>query len=114
MTSTDGSYVGIPVIAGKRYRWSFWSASPEIGNGHKIEHGFSKPLTGWHVGAGNTEIARYLGGGAVSWKEYSGTFTVPEDQSTWYLGGMANGGRLQFDSIFIGRIPENGALVVVR
>lgn len=115
-SSGEDGHIGIPVVEGVRYLFSFWSASPSIGSGHQIEYGFSVPQNGWATGSGNTVIPRYLGGGAVSWKEYTGTFVPGEGQTTFYIGGMANGGALQFDSVFVGAriVPPKGTCVSVR
>lgn len=104
-TTTD-SHIALPVIVGQEYFFSFWSASPDIGSGHQIEYGFSVPQNAYAIGDGNTSINRYTGGGNISWTEYTGTFTPGEGQTTWYIGGMANGGALQFDSIYLAQIPE--------
>jgi len=106
--TTTTSYIAVPVVAGQEYFFSFWAASPVIGNGHKIEYGFSVPQNGFSIGTGNEVITRYIGGGNIAWTEYTGTFIPTEDQTTWYLGGMANGGALMFDSIHLAAIPEPG------
>ncbi len=106
ITSTTTSYISLPVIVGQEYTYSFWSASPTIGNGHKIELGFSLPQNGIASGEGNTVFSLSKGAGAVGWTEYSGTFIPTEGQTTWYLGGMANGGSLRFDSVYLAPVPE--------
>lgn len=115
-SSAEDGNIGIPVVTGVRYLFSFWSASPSIGSGHQIEYGFSVPQNGWATGSGNTAIPRYLGGGAVPWTEYTGTFVPGEGQTIFYIGGMANGGILQFDSVFVGAqiVPPKGTCVSVR
>ncbi len=107
-------YIGIPVIPGETYDFSFWSASPDIGNGHQIEYGFSPLATGWDKAEGNTEVRLYSGGGDRTWKEYSGTFIPEEGQTTWYVGGMSNGGHMLFDSVYVARRAHPGTVIVVR
>ena len=112
--SAPDIHVGVPVIPGETYDYSFWSASPDIGNGHQIEYGFSLPADGWTKGAGNSSVDRYQGGGNRPWTEYKGFFTPGEGQTTWYLGGMANGGYLLMDSIYVARRAYPGTVVTIR
>jgi|GEM_PF-2035431 len=119
VSSTLKSYITLSVQPGVEYEYSFWSASPEIGDGHRIEYGFFVPSNGHDVTTGNSSIQLAKGNGSPKpWKEYTGTFTPGEGQTLWYLGGMANGGRIQFDSIYVAQvaaIPEPGmaALLLV-
>jgi len=119
VTGVPTSYIALAVQPGVEYEFSFWSASPDIGYGHRIQYGFNVPANGWSATPADvTSIALYSGGGNRPWTEYTGTFTPGEGQTMWYLGGMVNGGRLQFDSIYLAQvvaIPEPGmaALVLV-
>ena len=112
--SAPDIHVGVPVIPGETYDYSFWAASPEIGNGHQIEYGFSLPADVWTKGTGNSSVDRYQGGGNRPWTEYKGSFTPGEGQTTWYVGGMANGGYLLMDSIYVARRAYPGTVVTIR
>jgi len=117
--STATGYLTLAVQPGVEYEYSFWSASPDIGSGHKIEYGFYVPAGGSSATPGNSSIWLAKGNGSPKpWTEYTGTFTPGEGQTLWYLGGMANQGYLYFDSIYVAQvaaIPEPGmaALLLV-
>lgn len=104
---TGGKYIGVPVIPGNDYYYSFWALSPNNDAGNQqVEYGLGVPAAGYAVTAGNLSGAP--GGGGI-WKEFSGLFTPATGQTMFYIGAMSNGGPLWFDSFYVA-MPEPAAL----
>jgi hypothetical protein len=101
VVGTAEKFIRIPVSPGQQYAFSFWYFANTTAGG-EVEWGLAQPADGFAVASGNSSINAVNG----TWTQVTNTFTPSAGQTSFYMGTMANGGFMEFDSLFVAMVPE--------